>query len=213
VARVLLRIEGRDAAADDREATRWLWERAAGLVEVAGAPGVFNEALMELGATVCLPAPARPACGGCPWKNDCVAHREGREIEIPRAKKARARGVLHCGVAVVTRADGAVLIEQRPRKGMWAGMWQAPTVEMVRPVERRALAASIGLGAGEFSSVGAFVHQTTHRELRFEVFRARVAMRTKVARGDWTSAGDLEGLAFSSAQRKAMSLAANHGST
>ena len=205
VARVLLRVHGRAVAADDRATQPWLWERAGELVRASGRPGVFNEALMELGATVCLPAPAAPRCGECPLRDGCMAHRTGKQHEIPFPKKVATRRALHCGVAVVRRADGAVLMEQRGDAGMWAGMWQGPTIERQGgSVAAEELATAIGLQSESLVLRGSFVHQTTHREVKITVWDAQVGMRKRVRRGEWRSLEDVrDGLvAVSNAQRR-----------
>src|SRR5262249_43210081 len=123
VARVLLRIHGRAAAAADKEVQPWLWARAAALANAAQSPASLNEGLMELGAKVCLPAPAQPNCDDCPVRAHCRARRRNMQQSIPIPKPPAARKDVYCAVALVHRPDGDVLVEPRPPKGMWAGLW------------------------------------------------------------------------------------------
>ncbi len=193
VARVLLRVHGRPAATNDRAVQAWLWERAADLVARAKSPGALNEGLMELGATVCLPAPSRPLCENCPLSGKCVSEREGSQMRIPIAKAPPTRRVLWCGALVVVDPEGRVLIEQRGDRGMWAGLTQVPTLERDdRAPTPSELGAAVGLPATSILGTGlfgepalAFVHQTTHREVRFEVWRANVGGRTRPRRGEF----------------------------
>ena len=203
VARVLLRIHGKDAASDDKSVQGWLWERAEKLVAAADEPGVFNEGLMELGATVCVPGPGRPRCGECPVAGICAARREGRELLIPRAKTRAARKTVYCAVAIVERADGAVLVEQRDGKGMWAGMWQAPTLEREdRAPTRAELARAVGVAAGMLERVDAFEFLATHRRMMFEVYRARAKAKFTARRGEFQTHGRIARLGLSSPQRR-----------
>ncbi len=213
VARVLLRIHGRDAAADDPAVRPWLWEQAAGLAHAAGQPGVLNEGLMELGATVCLPAPATPRCELCPVREHCRARLDGRQMSIPRAKVRAVRTRVVCVSARVTRSDGATLIEQRPDRGMWASMWQAPTDEHVLAHQhpepdldapRRTLARSLGLEADRLLPDGRFDFLATHRHMTFVVFRARARAKDRPARGEFVPIDRIRSLALSTPQRRVL---------
>lgn len=212
VARVLLRIHGRDAAADDRSVQPWLWERAGGVAAATGRPGLVNEALMELGATVCLPAPAAPRCDRCPLAERCGAFRTGRQLEIPRARTRARPKFLYCGVVVLTRDDGRVLVEQRPPKGMWAGLWQAPTVEDPHgPVSAAAAAAAVGVPVRGLRPEAAFEHRTTHRRVVFQVWRAAAAAGFEPARGVWMTAARIERMGLSNPQRRILLESAGGG--
>src|SRR6185503_9991928 len=86
VARVLARVFAVEEDVKSAAGQNRLWQLAADLVP-SEAPGDFNQALMELGATLC--APAAPRCAGCPLAADCRAHREGRTDELPRLPARR----------------------------------------------------------------------------------------------------------------------------
>lgn len=205
VARVLLRIHGRDAATDDRAMQPWLWDRAEALVKAARSPGAFNEGLMELGATVCLPPPARPLCERCPARDSCRAFATGRQSSIPRPKTSAKRREIVCVAIRVERADGRLLVEQRPDSGMWAGMWQAPTLEFEGEVAKHPaepLAAEIGLEAGALRELGSFEFLATHRRLVFTVHGARVNARFKPRRGEFKPVADIGTLGLSTPQRR-----------
>jgi A/G-specific adenine glycosylase len=171
VARVLMRIEGKDFAHGSAEGMAWAWERAEGLVAEAGVDRVrvasVNEGLMELGALVCTPK--GPRCGECPVKGMCVAAAEERQDEIPRPKARVKKSRVYCEVVVVKDGRGRVLVERRGDDGMWAGLWQAPTWERAKAARAREVADWIG---GEVVLRERFEHQTTHREVRFAVWEA-----------------------------------------
>lgn len=179
VARVLLRVHGRDAASDDPSVQDWLWERAEELARGASSPGDANEGLMELGATVCVPAPAKPGCDRCPLARSCQAMATGRQLEIPRPKARAKRAEARCVALRVERADGAVLLVRRPARGMWAGMWQVPTVEQTgqSPTSRTLagqIARDLGVSSRSVTADEPFEFLATHRRLMFHGFRASV---------------------------------------
>jgi len=91
------------------------------------APSVFNQALMELGATVCLPNGA-PRCEVCPWGDICEARKQNRIAELPVKKKAKARRTEEKTVLIIK--DGEKLaLHKRPAKGLLAGLYELPNVE------------------------------------------------------------------------------------
>ena len=112
VERVLQRVTGRNLT------VRQCWERAEGVLSKA-RPGDFNQAMMELGATVCLPG--EPRCLACPIGRWCVT-----QGETPRAKVAarRKRREIWCALE---RRDGQVRLVKRARNtSLMAGMWELP---------------------------------------------------------------------------------------
>ncbi|MBL0927896.1 MAG: A/G-specific adenine glycosylase [Phycisphaerales bacterium] len=168
VRRVLIRLEGRDLDETPRREEAWAWQRASELVAAAEAPGVFNEALMELGATVCLPSPARPDCPLCPLRTHCRAAELGRQADLPRPKPRARQSVVHHAAVLIRDGRGRLLVEQRPGRGLWAGMWQAPTLESPKPVTAPALARWFGVP--RLRRLARFTHHLTHREVRFSVW-------------------------------------------
>jgi A/G-specific adenine glycosylase len=205
VARVLLRIHGRDAAPSDKPTQAWLWERAEALVNAAADPARFNEGLMELGALICTPAPSAPDCGACPLRRDCVARATSRQLEIPRTTRRSGRTTVYCAVAVIQRPDGALLIEQRPGTGMWARMWQAPTLERTdRAPTRAELARAVDAPAAGLTLRARFEFLATHRRMLFDVYHATSRTHAAPARGEFRPRSALARLPMSSPQRRAL---------
>lgn len=89
--------------------------------------GVFNQALMDLGATVCLPN-GKPLCERCPWKKICKAHLAGRTEELPIKAKKKSRRIEDKTVLLI-RWDDRLLLHKRPAKGLLAGLYEFPNVE------------------------------------------------------------------------------------
>ncbi|MBX3365012.1 MAG: A/G-specific adenine glycosylase [Phycisphaeraceae bacterium] len=205
VARVLLRLEGRPGVAGSPEVTRWSWKRAAELVQAApnSAPA-FNEALMELGATICTPAPRAPQCDVCPLRAGCKARQTGQSVSIPAPQPSKSLRRIYATTIVLVLSGNRTVIEQRPARGLWASLWQAPTLEHERRhCTKQEAAAALHLEAGSLHPGPAYTHRTTHREICFQVWKARVrpghlaaCLRT-VVRAD-----QLGDFGLSSAQRR-----------
>jgi A/G-specific adenine glycosylase len=208
VARVLLRLHGKPLAHAGPEALAWSWRRAGELVAIARNPAAFNEGLMELGATVCTPR--NPGCGRCPLRARCTANAKGLQHRIPRPKRPAARTRIHCSTVILTDARGQLLLERRPAKGMWAGLWQAPTLEATS--EPPLLQIKQWLGVRKLDPAGAFTHQTSHREVRFTVYRAHFPTRSArlLASRSLVARDDLATIGLGSAQRRAILIGLDH---
>ena len=90
------------------------------------APGAFTQALMELGATVCVPNGA-PKCEACPLKGHCRAHLEEKTALFPVKAQKRQRKTEQRTVFLL-RCGDTLAIEKRPARGLLAGLWQLPNV-------------------------------------------------------------------------------------
>lgn len=196
VARVLLRLEGKPLRHGSARAMEWSWARAEVLAALAGRhAGAFNEALMELGATVCVPK--SPRCPACPLARLCAARRAGSQNRIPLPKAQPRRTPLRCAVALVGDGKGRVLVERRPESGLWGGLWQAPTLD--NGPTRRVLAAYAT--ATGLRRVDEFLHRTTHRDVEIVVYRGRWTGAETAGRR-WVGEGDLGSIALASPQRR-----------
>lgn len=199
VIRVILRLEGAREPASPRQREARVWARADSLARATDHPGELNEALMELGATICTPA--APRCDDCPLSRQCRARALGLQRDIPPAKKQAQRLTLYHAVVLVRDARGRTLVEQRPASGLWARMWQAPTIERPdRPATQAELKRTLKLRTIEPAE--RFEHATTHRAVRFDVWRATLAPRASPTRGAWKTADEIAGLALSNPQRR-----------
>ena len=129
VLRILSRLYA-DGANIDEPATRARWSE---LLRAAYPPetGDFCEALMELGAIVCVPNGA-PLCGECPWAGLCRAHLAGEEERYPVRSEKKARRIVEATVLVL-RCGNKYALEKRPAKGLLAGLWQFPFFEGEAP--------------------------------------------------------------------------------
>jgi A/G-specific adenine glycosylase len=186
VMRVLARLTGYDRDIADPKHHAFFWKMAEEVVSAApsGRYGDVNQAVMELGATICTPPPSRPACLLCPVKSFCKAYAEGRQLELPvkgrKAKVPVVRGV----AAVVLRKkhhtgnlsglDGCeVLLMRRPMGCVWEGMWEFPVLELGNKEagKGKAVGNAMGLEVADWEVCGEVRHGLTHRAMRFDVLR------------------------------------------
>jgi A/G-specific adenine glycosylase len=167
VARVLCRVQGWELGGE--AAREKAWEVAPSLVP-AGEAGDWNQALMELGATICTPA---PRCEACPVRGLCVAVKQGDPAKYPLPKARRPRKLMRL-VALAVRDGEAVLLLRREGKGLFGGLWELPSV----PVEAEAAASAISAAKALFSrkaSVSLLGHVSatlTHRDVEVDVYAA-----------------------------------------
>jgi len=122
IRRVLIRFFYINQDPAKTDTIKKLWTISKGIIPPSKA-GLFNEALMELGALICRPN--NPDCASCPLKKDCLGFRLGRPAFLPikRPKKP----VPHFDVtAAVIRKNKKILITQRPEKGLLGGLWEFP---------------------------------------------------------------------------------------
>ncbi|MFU8805883.1 MAG: A/G-specific adenine glycosylase, partial [Bradymonadaceae bacterium] len=129
VNRVLARLFCLEGDLSRGSSQRLLWELAAELVDEA-RPGDFNQAMMELGSTVCTPR--QPGCGRCPVENSCAAKAMGEAERYPQpSKRSEQRRVMvrTSVVVAMTHGERRFLVVQRPAEGLLGGMWQFPSLE------------------------------------------------------------------------------------
>ncbi|MGP0628345.1 A/G-specific adenine glycosylase [Nitrospina sp. 32_T5] len=122
VKRVLSRLFGLMENGATKQSENILWEHAESLLPQK-RPGDFNQSLMELGATLCLPQ--NPMCLLCPVVRHCEAHRQGEPEKFPPPKQRAATKKIEVSAAIIQR-EGKVFIQQRPREGLMGGLWEFP---------------------------------------------------------------------------------------
>jgi len=125
VERVLARLLGIETNVRRGEGAKWVREAATHLVGCE-RPRDLNQALMELGATVCTPR--EPNCDACPWRRSCAARRTGTPEQFP-ARVPRPATLEVASYAAVLRRDERYLWRRRPEGGLNAGLWELPTTE------------------------------------------------------------------------------------
>ena len=212
VIRVFARLLGirEDSAA--RAVVEHMWAVAGELVR-GPRPGDLNQALMELGATLCTPR--NPGCLACPVRRFCNAQAVGDAESLPVKKKKAAPTRMRAVAAWVERG-GRILTVRRPESGLMAGLWELPggPIEATDDARDRlapVLAETVGLAVRRLEAVGRVEHLFTHRRLELEVFRCVADKGSRVRRKDfvahrWIEPTALLDLAHAGPTRKAMAL-------
>jgi A/G-specific adenine glycosylase len=195
VARVLARLAGLEGPTGDAGREKQLWALAEALVQ-GERPGDWNQALMELGATVCRPE--QPTCLLCPVRGHCAALASGRVAEIPAPRARPERRALHLAVAAVRRGD-AVLLVRREGTGLFGGLWELPSVECAPGTEVEALRIRWPEIDAPPRRLGAVLRTLTHRDLTLELFAVEGLGSVDGAR--WATEQEAATLGMSSAMQ------------
>jgi A/G-specific adenine glycosylase len=164
------------------------------------APGDFNQALMELGATVCLPR--RPCCLLCPVREGCVAYAEGAQAKLPEAapRKAVVREFEYAGLVV---RDGKALLCQRGEGGRMERLWQFPSVLLPRESKRWTARWRARYGALRSAEpLATLNYSVTNHRIRLELHRIEGFQRYKLPSAHWVPLAEVPRLAFTAAHRK-----------
>ncbi|MDB5319751.1 MAG: mutY [Phycisphaerales bacterium] len=205
VTRVLCRIDRIESDPRDRPTQLRLWQRAEEILPTRRA-GDFNSALMELGATVCVPR--NPQCLVCPVRTHCQAFAAGLQDRIPLPKKTKPTP-LHRRYVLCLRHGRQFLIEQRPAKGRWAGLWQFKTLESpVRPFSASQLAQRLGFAISKPQQLGRIRHALTHRRYEFDAYTANLAA-PPAAGQVWVTLAELDAYPLSKPQLSIAALLAS----
>lgn len=122
VKRVLSRLFRMNENGTNRSSEEKLWQTAEKLLP-ARRVGDFNQAVMELGATICLPR--QPDCSSCPLQSICEASRHGVQAQFPPAKPRTVIQKIQVSAAVIFK-NGKVYIQQRQHGGLMGGLWEFP---------------------------------------------------------------------------------------
>ncbi len=207
VARVLTRLHGIAEPPAKPAVQRRLWDLARDMVP-EDDPGGFNQALMELGATVCTPR--APQCGACPVAEPCVARSEGRPEAYPA--KTERRAVPHHDIAVgIVARGGKLLLVRRPEGALLGGLWEfpggrladgeSPEIGLARTLKER-FALTVRPGA----PLAPVPHAFTHRKVTLHPFACRAprgAVRPRYhTEHRWVDADALDALALPRAHHK-----------
>ena len=136
-------------------------------------PGDFNQALIELGAIVCVPN-GEPRCGICPVRNLCKAYKEGCQMELPVKQKSKERKIEKRTVLIL-KDENTVAVHKRPSKGLLAGLYEFPNLEgwltMDEVVE---YCKEIGLMPIQVQEIGDAKHIFSHIEWKMKGYVIRV---------------------------------------
>jgi A/G-specific adenine glycosylase len=191
------------------QAQQLLWQMAEAVLPRRGA-GALNQALMELGATVCLPR--QPRCDACPVASFCRTFERGLQAKIPVAKpRLRVEQVREA--AVLVRRGGRVLVLQHGENERWAGLWGFPRFPVASQSEEELhaeLAAGVytltGIKIAHQRRLGAIQHGVTRFRITLECHAARPLSSDRsngrARRVRWVTPAELESLPLSVPARR-----------
>ena len=211
VTRVLTRLFALEGDPKAPPLNRRLWELAARLVESAHAQvglgdhrcSRLNQALMELGATVCVPG-TQPACGTCPVSGACMASRHGGPGRFPESAPRVAITARFFATGILEH-EGRYLLHRREDTEVNRGFWEFPNWEIADSDQpEKILGRHLGVPVDRWSSLPDLRHHITRFRMTQRVRYARFGPASAPATGTWLWAtrSELESLPLTSAHRK-----------
>lgn len=173
VRRVLARLQAWSQPPQRSLAQFWRWSEE--LLDPQ-RPRAFNQALMDLGATVCTPR--QPRCGQCPWRPHCAAYAAGDPTRYPVKDASSPLPFQVIGVGVVLDGADRVLIDQRLEEGLLGGLWEFPggkqePGESIVDTIRRELREELAIEVEVAEELICLEHAYSHKRLRFIVHLCR----------------------------------------
>ena len=184
-----------------------LWQLSEQLLDPV-QPRTFNQALMDLGATVCRPQ--KPRCGQCPWQGDCAAYNRGQHQQLPMSAPRPPRPHKQIAVAIVLRGT-EILIDRRLESSMLSGLWEFPGGK-IEPGETaaecvvREVKEEIGIDIEVVAPLATIEHAYTHFTITLIAFICRYlggeAQALQCSEVRWVSPADLSEFPFPGANQK-----------
>lgn len=143
------------------------------LVMPIDRPGDFNQAMMEIGACVCIPN-GEPHCRECPLQEICKAHAEGCELQYPKKAAKKQRRIEEKTILVI-RDENKAALKKRGDKGLLAGMYEFPSMEGYKTAEEvTAYLSANGIRTLRIQPLEEAKHIFTHKEWRMKGYMVRV---------------------------------------
>ncbi len=194
--RLLSRLVALTADPGTGSSQEFLWGFAAALLPWRRC-GDFNQALMELGSTLCTPR--APGCSRCPLATLCPTCTRGLQDQIPRRKPRAASVAVHEAAVIVQRADGRVLLRRCQAGERWEGLWDFPRVELSAAADRVTaaelcgkVAALTGIVIDAPQPLATFRHGVTHHRITLTCYQAAGRGRgTRRSAVRWVALDDL----------------------
>ena len=170
-------------------------------------PGDGNQAMMELGATVCLPR--KPLCGECPLATSCAARFEGEPERYPPPKQRRKTERIHLSVAIVRDRGQELFFRRAADAPFLPKMWELPSVPFMEDMDKLAQAFAVAYGGRWQLQEASYEvrHGITYRSLRLHVHHAVLQSNNQLAEGPeaaWLGPEDRPRYAISSMYEKVL---------
>jgi A/G-specific adenine glycosylase len=213
VRRILCRLFAIRKPVDDTREQKQLQKLATSLIPVKH-PGDFNQALMDLGATICKAK--NPDCARCPIARHCQARFHDLQNVLPIIRKAPAIPHRQAAAAVIRNSKGLLLVVQRPTSGLLASLWKLPGAfikadENMENSLRCSVKEELGIAIRPGKYLASVNHTYTHFRITLQAYECRLLKGTPKPLGcqnwRWTSINDLKKLPLSKIDRMIMTLA------
>lgn len=207
IRRVYTRLLNSKEPTETPQSEKLLWDFAERSLPPVRA-GDFNQALMDLGAMICLPQ--APDCARCPLKDECLAFQHGRQNDLPVKVKKSAIPHLIVGAGVVRR-DSKVLIARRPPRGLLGGLWEFPGGKLeasdqdIQACIRRELIEELNLKVTVAELVGVYSHAYTHFKVTVHAYFCEAETGEDIAETadlKWALPADLDTYAMGKVDRR-----------
>lgn len=174
VKRVLARLYKIDAPVNQASSNKRFKEAADKLLD-SQQPGIFNQAMMELGALICTPR--NPSCNACPLNHFCRAYQTRQVTGFPKRQQTKATPQYHIAVGVVFK-NNRVLITQRKADGLLGGLWEFPggkirDGESAQAACIREIKEEVNLNVNVDRHLATVKHAYTHFKIAMDVFCCR----------------------------------------
>ena len=190
VKRVLARAYCIDGWTGSPAVQKTLWAQAEQLTPTT-QPQVahYNQAMMDLGATVCK---RQPDCDLCPVQALCLAHQRGLQRDYPQRKPSKDKPVKRWQMLLLKNSQGAVWLQQRPTQGIWGGLWSLPQFEQSADMQAWLQAFTVSKSSSSTAPIlealeplPEFRHTFTHFHLDIEAYQQRNCALLPSTPGVW----------------------------
>lgn len=162
VKRVLTRFHGIVGHPSERDVEKQLWLHADAHTP-AERTADYTQAIMDLGATVCVRT--RPLCAVCPVHADCIAHRDNLTAQLPTPKPGKAIPTRSTVMLILRDGESRVLLQRRGAQGVWSGLWSLPEADDTDSAWRE---AQRNARIDDAQSLTPFVHVFSHYRLQIQ---------------------------------------------
>ena len=213
VERVVARLFDLDSPIKEKKTQNFIWKTAGDLIPSGGARR-FNQAIMELGAVICLPK--RPQCPECPVRSLCKSYKSGTVERRPVSLPRKAPTPVEASVGVIVRND-RIFIQKRPGSGLMPHLWEFPGGKLKdgeTPEEAlvREIDEELGVSVRCVDKIGVIRHSYTSFRVALHAFLCELRdpkqepeLRSSVD-CRWVTRRELDGYAFPAANRKLISM-------
>lgn len=189
VKRVIARIFGVEVPVNTSSGEKHIWKLANEILDKSN-PGIFNQAIMEFGALVCMPR--NPNCNQCVCKKECFAFNHDKTDQLPIINKSQKKKTIHVNyLVVIDNSDDTLhlIIRKRKSQGIWKNLYDFPSIELERKISPEKLRSTDnwnsilnGIDYQFLKSTDTYRHVLTHRNIlaRFHIIFTSINTSGKI---------------------------------